>query len=134
MSLPCCKRKETPVKIPLKPFDIPVLAAAAALTLAIAVAVYSGEAASSRVIVRSPDKTWLFPLNAEERITVKGSIGETRIEIHNGRAAIVSSPCGGQICVAAGALHRNGQWVACLPNRIFLLIEGAKDTVDATAW
>ena len=121
-------------RLPLKPLDIPVVVLAAALTLFIGAAVYSGGTVSSRVVVRGPDRTWIFPLNAEEMVTVTGSIGETRVEISRGRAAIVSSPCGGQTCVAAGGLHNNGQWAACLPNRVFLFIEGVEDAVDAATW
>ena len=120
--------------MPLKPADIAVLVISLAITMVTGGRVYSGRAAPSRVIVRGPDKTWVYPLNAEEKVTVSGSIGETVVEIHQGRAAIVSSPCSGQSCVAAGELHRNGQWVACLPNRVFLLIEAAEDGIDAAAW
>ena len=121
---------------PLKPFDIPVIALALALTLGIALRVYSGGADSSRVIVRSPDRTWIFPIDADETVSVLGPLGETVVNIHNSRAAIISSPCSGQTCVAAGGVQRGGQWVACLPNRIFLLIEGAieSDAVDAISW
>jgi hypothetical protein len=120
----------------LKVLDIPVIALATALTLIIAVTVHGRQTASSRVIVRGPDKTWVFPLEAEELVSVVGYIGETVVEISGGRTAIVSSPCGGQTCVAAGTLHKNGQWAACLPNKVFLLIEGtpAQDDVDAASW
>ena len=118
----------------VKPLDIPVIVLALILTLATGAAVYSGGTTASQVIVRGPDKTWIFPLNVEETVTVTGSIGETRVEISRGRAAIVSSPCGGQTCVAAGALRKNGQWAACLPNRVFLLVEGREDAVDAATW
>ena len=123
-------------KTPLKPLDIPVILLAAALALILGRAAYSGENAVSTVKIRGPDRSWIFPLNAEETVSVTGSIGETRVEIRGGRAAIVSSPCGGQTCVAAGELHRNGQWAACLPNMVFVLIEGADKggTVDAAAW
>jgi hypothetical protein len=118
----------------LKPLDIPIIALAAILTLVIGGAVYSGETASSLVIIKGPDKTWIFPLNAEERVIVAGPIGETMVDIREGRAVIVSSPCGGQTCVAGGGLHKNGQWAACLPNRVFLLVEGTGDAVDAASW
>jgi hypothetical protein len=119
-----------------KPLDIPVIVLATALTVIVAWQVYGRGSDSLKVIVRGPDKTWIFPLEAEERISVDGSIGETLVEIHNGRAAIVSSPCSGQTCVAAGELNKNGQWAACLPNRVFILIEGAGDTdvIDAASW
>jgi len=120
----------------LKPFDIPVIVLAAALTVIIGLKAYGRGTESLRVVVRGPDKTWIFPLEAEERISVAGPLGETVVEISEGRAAIVSSPCNGQTCVAAGELSRNGQWAACLPNRVSILIEGAQDAdvIDAASW
>ena len=117
-----------------KPLDIFVIALAAALTLCLGGAVYSREKSSSHVVIRGPDKTWIYPLDAEEKVTVTGSAGETTVLIHGGRAAIVASPCGGQTCVAAVEMHRNGQWAACLPNRVFVLIEGGGDSIDAASW
>ena len=123
------------IKTPLKPLDLPVIVLVVAVTLYIGVTVYSGESSSSRVIVRGPDKTWVFPLSAEELVIVEGPLGETKVIISRGRAAIVASPCGGQTCVAAGEIHKNGQWAACLPNRVFLLVEGeGGDAVDAASW
>ena len=127
-------------KTPLKPLDLMVIALSAILTLVIGVVVYSGEFSDSRVIIRGPDKTWIYPLNADEKVTVTGSLGETVVEIRQGRAAIVYSPCSGQTCVAAGGLHKNGQWAACLPNRVFLLVEGMDGgstgggAIDAASW
>jgi len=120
----------------LKPLDIPVIVLAVVLTLLLAVAAYSGNSSSSRVIIRGPDKTWIYPLDAEEEVKVEGPIGITTVQIHQGKAAIISSPCDGQTCVAAGAFGRNGQWAACLPNRVFVLVEGADGTdgVDASSW
>jgi len=122
------------VNATLKPLDIPVIVLAA--VLAFLPGIHSGNRNASMVVVKGPGKIWYFPLDAEVNISVPGSIGETKIEISHGRTAIVSSPCGGQTCVAAGELHKNGQWAACLPNRVFLLIEGAddRDIVDAASW
>jgi len=124
------------IKTYLKPLDILVLALAAVLTAAVAGMAYSGEDSSLRVVIRGPDKTWVYPLDAEVQVVVPGVIGETTVRIHDGQAAIVSSPCSGQTCVAAGALHKNGQWAACLPNRVFVLVEGAEggESIDAAVW
>jgi len=120
----------------LKALDIFVIILASALTLVIGGVVYSGESSSSHVVIRSQDKTWVYPSDAETRVTISGPVGETIVEIHEGRTAIVSSPCDGQTCVAAGSLSRNGQWAACLPNRVFVLIEGQDggDVIDAASW
>ena len=125
--------------IKIKILDVPVIAFCALLVLIISRAVYSGEASHLRVTIRGPEAAWVFPLDAEESLVVAGVMGETRVVIHNGRAAIVSSPCSGQTCVMAGGLHKNGQWTACLPNGVFLLIEGrvegsGGDGVDAASW
>jgi hypothetical protein len=120
----------------LKPLDIPVIVLATTLTVIVGLRAYGRGTDSLSVVVKGPDKTWIFPLEAEERVSAIGPIGETLVEIRNGRAAIVSSPCSGQTCVAAGELNKNGQWAACLPNRVFILIEGAGDTdaIDAASW
>jgi hypothetical protein len=128
--------KFPPHKSLLKPFDIPVIVMAVALTVIVGWQAYGRGTDSLSVVVKGPDKTWIFPLEAEERISVEGSIGETLVEIRKGHAAIVSSPCNGQTCVAARELSKNGQWAACLPNRVFILIEGAADAdvIDAASW
>ena len=120
----------------LKPLDILVLGLAAVLTLATGGVIYSGNSTTSQVIIRSPDKTWVYPLDTELLINIAGPIGETTVKIHGGRTVIVSSPCSGQTCVASGELHRNGQWAACLPNRVFVLVEGTDggDAIDAASW
>jgi len=119
-----------------KPLDIPVIILATALTVIIGLKAYDQGTNSLNVVVKAQDKTWIFPLEAEERISVAGPIGETLVEICKSHAAIVSSPCNGQTCVAAGEINKNGQWAACLPNRVFILIEGASgaDDIDATSW
>jgi len=120
----------------LKPLDIPVIMLATALTVIIGLKAYGRGTNFLSVVVKGPDKTWIFPIETEERIYVTGSLGDTVVEIREGRAAIVSSPCNGQTCVAAGELSKNGQWAACLPNRVFILIEGAADAdaIDAASW
>ena len=119
----------------IKILDIPIIVLGLVFTLLVAISIYSGETVTSQVTIRALDKTWIFPLDAEETLTVNGFIGETKVLIHGGRAAIVSSCCTGQTCVASGDLHKNGQWAACLPNGVFLVVEGSnEETVDAASW
>jgi hypothetical protein len=47
------------------------------------------------------------------------------IEIGDGRARVLASPCTNQTCVASGTIHSRGQWIACLPNGIFVSVESA---------
>ena len=113
----------------IKPADILIIALTASLSFVIALRVYSGDA--SQIVIRGQERIWIFPVDAEELVSASGPLGETRVKISGGRAAVISSPCGAQTCVAAGELHRSGQWTACLPNMVFIRIEGKDDAVDA---
>jgi hypothetical protein len=120
-----------------KPLDFFSIALSAALTVLSAFMVYGHPRDASRVIVQGEGKTWVFPLDAEETLTVSGPIGDTVVEISGGRGRVRSSPCTNQTCVAAGHIHRQGQWTACLPNKVFLYVEGIgddADVLDSTTW
>jgi hypothetical protein len=119
----------------LKLFDIPAVAVAVAVAAASAFFVYGKGSGESSVTVEGGGKTWVFPLDAEELLRVPGPLGETVVHVHDGKVAVEFSPCENQICVAAGAISANGQWVACLPNAVFVRVEGSSkhEVPDATS-
>jgi hypothetical protein len=124
-------------KFPFKPLDFVVIGAAAALTAFSAFTVYAKPQNTHQVMIQGSDKVWVFPLDAEETVTVPGPLGDTIVEIRDHRAHVLSSPCDNQTCVAAGHIDTDGQWVACLPNNVFVVIEGTDDSngiLDTTAW
>jgi hypothetical protein len=127
----------------IKPFDLAAVGLSAALIVSSAFVVYTAKKDSRQVIVRGTEGAWVFPLNAAETIRVKGPLGDSVIEIREGQARFLSSPCINQTCVAAGHIHRQGQWTVCLPNKVFLYIEGTNDenpqrgapeVPDSTTW
>jgi hypothetical protein len=121
----------------LRIFDGFVLACTVALTVYCGIRVYSGGGPSLKLSVRGDDGNWVYPAERGERFEVSGPLGITMVELRNGEARVLSSPCVNQTCVAAGAIHSRGQWIACLPNRVFLNIEGGSasaDGVDGSAW
>jgi hypothetical protein len=120
----------------LKPMDCAAIVLSLALVAVSARAVYGASETSARVVVQGPGRTWVFPMDAEERVAVPGPAGETVVEISGGTARVLSSPCANQTCVAAGHIHRQGEWAACLPNMVFVSIEGKADdeAPDAAAW
>jgi hypothetical protein len=122
---------------PLKPLDFFIIGISSVLTAFSAFAVYGHSREAGQVVVQGEGKTWVFPLDAEETIVVPGPLGETVVEISGGRSRALSSPCANQTCVAAGQIHRRGQWTACLPNKVFVYIEGTGDgdaILDSTTW
>jgi hypothetical protein len=127
------------IKLPLKAMDIPVLVIALALTGISAYGAYAPSHAAEQVIIQGSGRTWVYPLDAEETVAIPGPLGNTSVEIRNHRARVLSSPCANQTCVAAGHIDEAGQWAACLPNNVLVLIRGydepKKDEhVDSTTW
>jgi hypothetical protein len=124
-------------RFPLKPLDFLVIGVSLALTVFSAFVIYGKPQAARQVTIQGGGGVWVFPLDAEETVTVPGPLGDTVVEIRDRRAQVISSPCDNQTCVAAGHIDANGEWVACLPNKVFVIIEGTYDdngTVDTAAW
>ena len=80
---------------------------------------------SVRVLIKGQGKEWVFPLETKETIVVAGPLGNTVVQIDTDRAWVESSPCSNQTCTASGSIHRLGQWAACLPNNVLVVIQGS---------
>jgi hypothetical protein len=119
----------------IKAPDIAIAALGIALVLFFSVRVYSPGGAAARIVVEGDGRRWEFPLDAVETIKIAGPLGDTVVELGGMGARVVSSPCANQICTAAGAIRRHGQWVACLPNRVMIRVEaGGEGELDAASW
>ncbi|MEI8183113.1 MAG: NusG domain II-containing protein [Desulfomonile sp.] len=75
------------------------------------------------VEISSCREVWrTYPLNRDVRFEVHGPLGKTVIQIKNGRARIVSSPCRNKICVNMGSLGQEGGVLVCVPNEVVVRI------------
>jgi len=128
--------KKTPIKIA----DIVIILLAAGLTGYSFFTVYMQPRNTPRVLIQGPAQSWVFPLDAEETVRVRGSLGDdTVIRIHENEVWVESSPCKNQICVGMGHINVSSfwSWVACLPNNVFFIVEGSDDSrnsIDGAAW
>ena len=85
------------------------------------------------VIISSPDGELRKSLNTDQEFSVAGPLGETRVVIQNRHAWIDSSPCPNQLCIHMGKIHRVGEMVVCVPNRVSVRVAGReKHGLDAT--
>jgi len=118
------------------PFDAVIALCALAAVVASFFLTYTSSSDSGLVNVRGENGHWVFPIDSVESIAVSGPLGDTVVEIKEGGARIASSPCLNQTCVSAGRILAQGQWAACLPNRVMMYIDEGESNndVDASAW
>ncbi len=116
-----------------KPLDVLALLISVVMVAGAAVFAYGNGTEPGGVSIQSDEGTFLYPLDQERRVAVQGPIGETFVQIQDGHVHVDDSPCRDKICIAAGALRMTGQWTACMPNRVFVRVEGGEveDGVDA---
>jgi len=125
-----------PVKIP----DIIIILLALGLTVFSGYSVYARGRGIPQVVIQGPNnRTWIYPLDTEETVRIRGVLGgDTVVRISGGEAWAESSPCDNQLCVGMGRINAGSwwAWVACLPNNVMFMIEGSNDVgqPDAGAW
>ncbi len=107
-----------------RPLDILVVTVALAATVFVSSAVLGSRSGEISVRVSSPGGEWAYPLSTDREVDAKGPLGTTIVSIKAGRVSVETSPCPNQTCVLAGSIDRGGQWVACLPNQVFVRLEG----------
>lgn len=89
-----------------------------------------GPATSVRIAASGQEEITV-PLTSNRRFTVKGPLGNSVIEIRDGRVRFISSPCSGQQCVHSGWLAHAGELAACLPNGIMVSVTGRDRRYDS---
>ncbi len=63
-------------------------------------------------------------LHKDRKLTIQGPLGETVLEVQQGRLRVLRSPGPQQICVRQGWIQKPGEALICLPNRISVEIPG----------
>lgn len=87
------------------------------------VEVYSGEKFMGR-----------YPLHEDRKVDVQGPLGVTEVEIRDGRACVVSSPCPHKVCVHMGEIGSEGGLIACVPNKVVIKVgRGHPEGLDAVS-
>ncbi len=69
-------------------------------------------------------ETHRLPLSHNQIVHVQGTIGETEVEITDGKVRILRSPCSKKLCIKSGFIQYADKLAACLPNRVVVRIVG----------
>jgi hypothetical protein len=118
----------------VKPLDIVAIALSLAVIAGFSIGAYGGGDAG-QVVIEASGTRYHFPISRDRVERVSGPLGDTIVAIEGGTVRVVDSPCPDKICVAAGRISHTGQFVACLPNRVSVSLEGRDEpTVDGTAF
>ena len=117
----------------MKILDIPILLLFVAALAASVLLVRRGGGDEGQLVVRTPKGEFVYPLSKDAVYKIEGAIGISEIEVADGKARFLDSPCPGKTCVMTGELSEPGTWAACLPNQVFIRIEGSRQELDAIA-
>ncbi len=86
---------------------------------------FSQRAGSWVVIEVDHQEVHRLPLSENRIVHVQGPIGETEVEIVDGKARVVKSPCSKKLCIKSGFIQYADRFAACLPNRVVVRVIGA---------
>ena len=119
-----------------RPWDVAVYALC--IGVVVGFSLFAGGRAGPATVaeITSDEGEFVFSIEEDREIEIRGPIGVSRIVIEEGSARFVDAPCRDQICVHAGWLSDGGAWAACLPNRVFLSVAGQtpRDAIDGLSF
>ncbi len=117
--------------------DLLVLVLAAALIGALYARYWQAPRAATAIELRrgheSPQR---YALSPNRTLRVQGALGESVLELRDGRVRFRSGPCRNQVCVHSGWLAHSGDAAACLPNRVSIRLLGGspEQAVDGVSY
>ncbi|MBN2532214.1 MAG: NusG domain II-containing protein [Spirochaetales bacterium] len=110
----------------LKPGDIIIIIIAMGAITFLTFSLFSNQVNNKNCHIITPEKEYIYPLHIDQSIEIKGSLGISHIEIKNNHVHMLSSPCSLKTCIKRGEISEVGSWIACLPNKILIIIKGKK--------
>ncbi len=114
----------------LTPFDRKLLVVVAVLVV-LSFLLPLTQKAGARVVVSSDNRIiFVAPLDKEQRVELDGPLGITVLQIKDGGARIVSSPCPQKVCIHMGEARHAGDLLACVPNQLVISVEGNEKGED----
>jgi hypothetical protein len=86
---------------------------------------------SSAIEISVSDKqTTTYSIKKDQKIKIAGDIGESIIEIDDGKVRFSSSPCSAKICILSGWHQHSGDHIVCLPNKLSVSLLSQEDRFD----
>jgi hypothetical protein len=67
-----------------------------------------------------------YSLNENGTFLLNG--GSNTLVVENGEAWVSEANCPDKVCMGMGKISRNGEFIACLPNRLIVIVEGGEQS------
>lgn len=115
----------------IRPGDVLIVVAGVVIVGMLGANTYSGTPVHTVQIMHAGHAPAEYPAWQDREVRVAGPLGETVLQISNGRVRVLSSPCTKKICLRAGWLEQAGEATACVPNRVSVALLGADPRFDA---
>ena len=68
----------------------------------------------------------IYPLNKDGVFSLNG--GTNTLVIENGEAWVSEANCPDKVCMGMGKISKNGEFIACLPNQVIIVVEGGEES------
>ena len=118
-----------------KPLDALAFLFSAAVLIGVSLTVYGRNAEPRMVQITGRDAVLLYPLSQDRIVEVEGPLGKTLVRIKDATVKVIDSPCPDKLCIHMGEIQRAGNWIACLPNQVFVRIMGKEEeSLDAQSY
>ncbi|UCF98694.1 MAG: NusG domain II-containing protein [Spirochaetaceae bacterium] len=113
-------------RVKIRTLDVLIFIAALLIIGLIALQTYVRGRGIPEITITAAEGMWIYPLDSEATLRVPGPLGDTVVTIREGSVQVLSSPCPEKICIKTGRISKPGQWIACLPNRVFIAVQGKR--------
>lgn len=84
----------------------------------------SGRPGQAAIVHLENEIVATLPLKQEITYSIQGPLGETVVQVKEGKVRVLSDPGPQQLCVRQGWISRAGDMLVCLPNRVTVHIPG----------
>ena len=110
-----------------------ILASATGILL-FAIITWQPSVNADQVEIFSPLEKKLVSLQQDKKIFITGALGESEINIQQHSVRFISSPCKSKFCIHQGWANHNGDFRACLPNKVSLRLLGKNMQYDSVTF
>ncbi|MBN2440009.1 MAG: NusG domain II-containing protein [Spirochaetales bacterium] len=111
----------------IKPGDIIIIFISLCFIIFFSAFIYNNTITNKQLSILTQEKEFIYSLQKDREIEVQGPLGVSIIHIKNGRVSMHSSPCPLKLCVAKRSISNPAEWIACLPNKVMLIIKGKRN-------